>query len=204
MGERCPFLLITCAVIGFGGCAALIAGNVVGSIVVPDYNWIADTVSDLGAGEYERIQDFAIYGYAAALIACAIGSANDHRGQKRWSAGVFCLALLALTLAVIGARDEYGDADHDGVVIHTYLVYALGVLFAAAPLLMAAGMGRAASHYKSIAIGCAVLWTVAAPVFFFLPTGIDGVYERGLGLISIVWVSTLSWLLLMTGRNAGR
>ena len=197
--ERCSFMLISCGLIGLGGCLALVGGNVIGSIVVPDHDWIADTISDLAAGRYERIQDFALFGYAAALIACAIGAAHHHLGGRRWTGGVFCLALLAFTVTVIGARDEYGDADSDGIVIHIYLVYALGVLFAAAPLLMAGGMGREAQRFRWISIGCAALWILTAPIFFFLPTGIDGLYERGLGLISIVWISTLSWMLFRAG-----
>ena len=204
MDERCSFLLISCGLIGLGGCLALIVGNVVGSIVVPNHDWIADTVSDLAAGKYERIQDFALFGYAAALIACAVGAAHYHLGGKSWTGGVFCLTLLALTVTVIGARDEYGDADHDGIVIHVYLVYALGVLFAATPFLMAGGMGREAPHLKWIAVVCGLLWIVAAPIFFFLPTGIDGLYERGLGLISIAWTGTLSWMLLRAGYFRAR
>lgn len=201
MNERCSFLLITCGVIGFGGCLAAIIGNIAGGMLVPDYDWVADTISDLGAGKYEWIQDFAIYAYVGSLIACAIGAAHHHLGGKRWSSGIFCLTLLALTVTVIGARDEYGDSDHDGIVIHQYLVYGLGVLFAVMPLLMAKGMGREAPHYRWMSMATAFLWTIAAPVFFFLPTGIDGLYERGLGLIAIFWVSTFSWLLFQAGRR---
>ena len=157
MDGRCSFLLITCGLIGLAGCLALIVGNAVGSVVVPNHDWIADTVSDLAAGKYERIQDVALFGYAAALNACAIGAAHYHLGGRRWTGGVLCLTMLSLTITVIGARDEYGDADSGGVVIHIYLVYGLGVLFAVAPFLIAGGMGREAPAFKWISIACALL-----------------------------------------------
>lgn len=173
-----------------------------GSLVVPNHDWVSETVSDLAAGPYAIIQDVALYGYAAALSACAIGAAHDHPGGIRWSGGILCLMLLATVVTIIGARNEYGDGDHEGIVIHIYLVYALGILFLLAPLAMASGMGRVAPAFERVALGCALLWAVGAPLYFTLPTSIDGLIERGLGLVTVVWVVTLSWLLLQRGRTA--
>lgn len=200
VGVRSPHLLVICAVIGFAGSAVLILGNIVGSLVVPNYDWVADSVSDLAAGPSDIIQDVALYGYAAALGACAVGAAHDHLGGKRWSGGILCLMLLATVVTIIGARNEYGDGDREGVVIHIYLVYALGALFLAAPLLMAHGMGRVGATFERVALGCAVVWGIGAPVFFMVPTSIDGLVERGLGLVTVVWVGSLCWVLL---RRAG-
>ena len=196
-----PPLLIACGWIGLLGTAALGISNVVGSIVVPGHDWIADTISDLGAGRYEIIQDLGLYGYAAALLACAIGAANRHIGGARWSWAILGLALLALMVTLVGVRNEYGDGDSDGIVMHRYFVYGLGVLFAAVPMLMARGMGARGKGWAVLAWTCGVLWAVAAPVFFFLPTGIDGIYERGLGVITMVFVGGLSLLLLREGRE---
>lgn len=189
--ERSPHLLVACALIGFLGSTALLVGNVVGSIVVPNYDWVSDTVSDLAAGPYEMIQDVALYGYAAALGALAVAAAHDHLGGLRWSGGILCLMLLAAVVTIIGARNEYGDADAGGVVIHIYLVYLLGVLFLLAPLAMGRGMGRVHRVYAYIAYACATLWAIGAPVFFMLPTGVDGLFERFLGIVTLVWVTTL-------------
>lgn len=199
MARPCPILLTACGIVGMLGSLALVAGNVVGSMVVPGHDWVADTVSDLAAGKYEFIQDVSLYGYAAALLACAIGAAHYHLGTGRWSVGILCLTLLALMVVIIGARNEYGDGDEEGIVLHIYFVYVLGALFAAAPFLMARGMGREARSFRWIALTCGALWALAAPIFFFLPTGWDGAWERGLGLITVVWIVSLSWLLLRAG-----
>lgn len=202
--DHSPLLLIVCGLLGFFGAASLIVTNAIGSMVVPDHDWMADTVSDLAAGEYEWIQDFGLHAYAAGLLACAIASAHYHLGTGKWSLGILCLAVLALCVEIIGARNEYGDGDDEGIVIHIYLVYGLGVFFTAAPLLMASGLGRIRPIYKWISIGCGLLWAGAAPVFFLLPTGIDGAWERGLGIITIVWVCILSWIFLSVGRRMMR
>lgn len=199
--NRDPSLLLICGGAGIVGCIVLIIGNVIGSIVVPNYDWVADTISDLAAGRYEDIQDFAIYGYAGALMACAIGAAHFHSGSRRWSGGILCLILLAFDVAVIAARDEYGDKDSGGYVIHPYLVYVLGVLFALTMYLMARDMGRIRRRYRTVSLWCCGVWAVGAPIYYAVPTGVDGLWERGLGMVSIVWVVMLSTLLLKAGRD---
>ena len=201
LSQRSPALLRTCGIIGLFGCAALAITNIVGSMIVPDYDWVADTVSDLAAGKHEIVQDMGLHAYAAALLACAIGAAHHHLGGAKWSFGILSLAILALCVEIVGVRNEYGDGDSEGIVVHREVVYGLGIFFTAAPLLMAEGMGRVSGLYRIVSIACAILWAIGAPVFFFLPTSIDGIWERGLGVITIVWVASLSWLLI---RAAGR
>ncbi len=196
LSRRSPTLLRICAVIGLLGCVALVATNAIGSVMVPDHDWIADTVSDLAAGRYEIIQDVGLHAYAAGLLACAIAASHYHLGEGRWSLGILSLAILALCVEIVGVRNEYGDGDEEGIVVHVYVVYALGVFFAAAPLLMARGLGRAGGAYRVIAIGCGILWGICAPIFFFLPTSIDGIWERGLGIITVVWIASLCVLFL--------
>lgn len=194
-------LLKSVGCIAFLGIIALVLGNVIGSIVVPGHDWVADTVSDLAAGKYEIIQDVALYGYAGSLIACAIGAAHYHCDGTRWNIGIGCLALLAMCVVIIGARNEYGDSDSEGIVIHIYVVYGLGLLFAALFVVMGYGMSAVAKLYGYVSYVCAALWIVGAPAFFFMPTGYDGAFERGLGGITIIWVTAFSWMLISAGRN---
>jgi hypothetical protein len=199
-GRPCPLLLRFCAAVAMLGCVALLAGNIVGSLVVPGHDWVADTVSDLAAGRSESIQDIALYGYAAALLAAAIGAAHMHLDGRRWSLGVLSLALLGCLVTIIAARDEYGDGDSDGMVVHIYLVYALGALFVAGPLLMRRGMTQAGRWAGRCALFVGGFWIVGAPIFFLLPTAYDGAWERLLGLVSMIWLLALATLFL---RRAG-
>lgn len=198
-----PALLRVLACLGYLGCLSLVIGTLIAQQFVPDHDWVADTISDLAAGRWEIVMDIALYGFAASLMAIALAASHAHLGGAGWSVGVISLAVLAALVVVIGARNEYGDRDSDGVVIHTYLVYALGVLFIVVPLSMARGVGRHAPWARRALLALAVLWVVAAPVFFFLPTDIDGAYERGLGLIACGIVAVLSTVFLARGRRAG-
>ena len=173
------------AVLTWAGCAVLVLGTLAAQMVVPGHDWIADTISDLGAGRSEWIMDVSLYGFAAGILAQALAAAHRHPGARRWSAGALGLALTAALVVIVAARNEYGDRDSDGVVIHIYLVYGLGITFLAVPLLMARHAARLWSPAGPALIGLAVLWGIAAPVFLFLPTDMDGLYERGLGLIAI-------------------
>ena len=196
-----PKLMIVLGWYAILGCIAFAASILIADFVVPDHDWIADTISDLGAGKYEFIVDIGLYAFSASLIAIALLSAHVHWGGAGWSFGVVGLALLGLIVFLVGARNEYGDNDSEGVVIHVYLVYALGLLMAVVPGIMARGAGRAGPGYRRILTGISIIWTLSAPPFFFLPTGIDGIYERYLGTIAVAMVVTLAWLFISRGRR---
>jgi len=177
-------------------CACVVSAIAVliADFVVPDHDWIADTISDLGAGKFEFIVDIGIYALSSALIATSLMAAHVHLGGWRWSLGAVGLAVLGLIVFLIGARNEYGDNDSEGVVIHVYLVYALGFLMATVPALMAKGASRVGSGFERGLVAISILWGLSAPIFFFLPTAIDGIYERYLGLIAFTLICLLSRL----------
>ena len=197
-----PYLLIFLGALGIAGCVALVVGTLAAPFFVPHHNWIADTISDLGAGEWEIVMDVALYGFAAGVFAVALAGAHAHLGGIGWSVGILSLAIIAALVVVVGARNEYGDADSDGIVIHVYLVYGLGLFFTLAPLLMARTIGRDHPRTERLLFVLGVAWAVAAPVFFLMPDWIDGLYERVLGLIACAIVGTLSAVFLDRGRQA--
>lgn len=198
--EEEPMLMIGLGYFAIVGCVIFVVSILIADFVVPDHDWIADTISDLGAGQYEFIVDIGIYAFSASLISIALLAAHVHMGGWRWSAGILAFALLGLITFLVGARNEYGDNDSEGVVIHIYLVYALGALFFASPLLMAHGAGRASRRYKYTLAALAIVWALSAPVFFMLPDGVDGLYERYLGVIAMAIVVTFAWFFINRGR----
>lgn len=195
-----PGLMIGLGLYAALGCVIFALSVLIADVVVPDHDWIADTISDLGAGRYEYIVDIGLYSFSASLIALAILAAHVHMDGTDWSLAIVGLACLGLIVFLVGARNEYGDDDSDGWIIHSYLVYALGLLMAAVPLLLYRGARRCGAIYGRLLLGTAAAWILTAPWFFFLPTGIDGIYERGLGLIAMVMVLTLSHLFVSRGR----
>lgn len=198
-----PQLLIALGWCAILGCIAFAGSVLIADFVVPEHDWIADTISDLGAGRYEFIADIGLYAFSAALISVALLAAHVHLGGKGWSVGIVGLALLGLIVFLVGARNEYGDNDSEGVVIHIYLVYALGLLMAVIPWSMSNGASRADAHYGRILVSISALWTISAPIFFLLPDGIDGIYERYLGLIAIIFVLSLATLFIRRGTKLG-
>ena len=198
--NRAPSFMIW---LGWGailGSALFALSILIADFVVPDHDWMADTISDLGAGRYEFIVDIGIYAFSAALVACALLCAHVHLGDGRWSAGTIGLALLALIVFLVGARNEYGDNDTDGVVIHIYLVYALGLLMLLIPWLLSDGFKDNAPGLSKALKVISILWLLSAPPFFFMPTSIDGLYERYLGLIAMAMVVLLAWFFIRSGQ----
>lgn len=199
---RQPGFLALLAWIGVIGVGALLTGTVIGPLFVPAHDPMADTISDLAAGRGEIIMDVALYGFAAGLFALALACAHVHQGGLAWSAGTLCLAVLAATIVVVGARNEYGDGDAEGVVIHEYLVYGLGLLFTAMPLCLAPRAARLLPWSRPALIGTGLLWAVMSPVFFLLPTDVDGGYERLLGGVACAQVLILAAALFAHARQA--
>ena len=181
------------------GCVVFTVSILIADFVVPEHDWMADTISDLGAGRYEFIVDIGIYAFSAALIACALLCAHMHFGGAWWSGGTIGLALLGLIVFLVGARNEYGDRDSDGVVIHIYLVYALGLIMLTVPWMLSNGFADISPVVAKAMKGISLIWLVSAPPFFFLPTGIDGIYERYLGLIAMAMVVLLGRFFIQRG-----
>ena len=197
-----PYLLMFLGILGIFGCISLLLGTVIAQNVVPGHDWMADTISDLGAGKWEIIMDVALYGFAAGLFATALAASHAHLGGVGWSVGVLSLAFLAALVIVVGARNEYGDGDSEGIVIHIYLVYGLGLFFLVAPLCMASGIGREHPVARWMLIVLGIAWGVAAPAFLVMPTNIDGLFERFLGIIACAIVTVLCVVFYKRGRAA--
>jgi len=174
------------------GCLICAVSIVIADFVVPDHDWIADTISDLGAGRYEYIVDIGLYAFAASLIAIALLTAHIHLGGWSWSFGSVGFAVLGLIVFLVGARNEYGDKDQDGPEIHIYLVYVLGILVAVLPWAMRPGLLRVGQGYGRVMVGLSLLWIVSSPVFFFIADAVDGLYERYLGLILVALVGIMA------------
>lgn len=196
-----PFLLVFLSLLAVFGCTALAASIVIADLVVPNHDWISDTISDLGAGRYEFIVDIGLYAFSAALIGLAVSAAHVHLGAWDWSVGIIALIIFGLLVFLIGARNEYGDNDNDGWVIHIYLVYVLGITMTVACFALARGTARQSPMYCTILIATGIIWVASAPVFFFLPTDIDGIYERYLGAVACVLVLTLAHLFYQRSRQ---
>jgi hypothetical protein len=185
------------------GATALFALCVLaGDMLVPGNDMMADTISAMAAGRMSWIVDTGIIAYASALMVLGLGAASVHPGGWRWSAGTAGMVALGLVVFLVGFRNEYGDGDRErGETYHVIFVYILGALFVAVPLALSAGARRFGARYGRAMIAAALVWAEAAPWFFFLPTGYDGLYERGLGLISFAFVGTLSLLLIGAGPD---
>ncbi len=66
---------------------------------------------------------------------------------------------------------------------------------------MSRGARKAGRAYARILIAISVIWTISAPVFFVLPTQVEGIYERYLALLAVAAVVTLAWLFIERGRR---
>ncbi|QFT94268.1 hypothetical protein FIU86_15570 [Roseovarius sp. THAF9] len=196
-----PVLMILLGILGIAGCISLVLGTFIAPFYVPNYNWWSDTISDLAAGESEIIMDVALYGFAIGVMATALAASHDHLGRSGWSIGVVSLAAIAGIVVIVGARNEYGDGDNEGVVIHIYLVYMLGALFTIVPATMTSGLRRVAPWAARAMIAFGAVWVVLAPIFLTMGTRWDGLVERIMGLAAAGVITVLSLIAIRNGRG---
>ena len=194
-------LWLICGIIGIFGCISVVVANIIGIIVVEKHNPISETISALAITKAAWIQDLGLDLYAAAMIACAIGLYAWNLEGLRWKIAAILLGLLGVDVILIAEHNQYAGRPGVGAAIHIYCVYALAVLFAAITLLLSFGLRRVGRNWYRYSMGTAIVWTVLAPIFFFVPTNIDGAYERFISLITISWVAAISWLLIKKGRG---
>ncbi len=183
------------AVLGSVGIVLAVATNVIGVLVHSETGFVADTISDLGAGRYAWIQDIGLCAFAIGLLAVAVALLRGRLSGWDWWLGGSVLAAVAIAVFLIGIYNEYGDGDEGGLVIHIYLVAFLGIGFALAALALMRGLKRLDAFWARLSGWLAVVWILAAPVFFFVPTNWDGLYERGVAAILLLWVAAICRLL---------
>ena len=199
-----PTLPRAMAVAGVLGMVTVTVLILIADVVVPDHDWVADTISDLAAGRMELLLDSGLYAFSAGLIALALGAAHVHPGDRGWRWGTVGVALLGLVVFLIGARDEYGDGDSESVVIHLWLVGALYGLMAAVPWAMSGGASAIRPGLGRGLLILSLVWIPVAPVFFVMPDGWDGLYERGLAGLMFVLVALLAATLWLAARRMDR
>lgn len=191
-----PWLFFVCGILGIIGSGAVVLANIVGVIVHPNQGLIANTISDLAAGRYALIMDIGLYSFAVGILAVAAGLRRLHWGRWSWTLGSWLLTLMAVLIVVIGAYGEYGDNDVGGLVIHLPLIFVMALTFTASALLTATGFYRVRRRWFWFNVACAILWVGGAAIFWFSPTSIDGLLERAVGMVSVVWLVAMSKLLI--------
>ena len=186
------------------GCAAMTVGVVAGDLMVPGNDWVSDTISAMAAGNpLKWVVDAGIVAYAAGIGFAALGAATLHPGGWRWSVGATGLVVIAVTVFLIGFRDEYGDGDSErSETYHRAFVYILGGAFALVPWAMAERAADFGRGYRTALLSAAGLWVVLAPAFLLAPDGFDGVLERALMGVTFIAIIALGRLLIRFAHRA--
>ncbi|WP_158598476.1 DUF998 domain-containing protein [Notoacmeibacter ruber] len=173
---------------------------ILGFFLEENYSPISDTISDLAAGgRYAPLQDKAMETFAVATILTGLGLLLARRSGAKWILGAVAMALTGILVFLIALWDEYGDLDQGGWVVHYKLVYAMAALVPSGLLLLRRDIVRRSDHSKLVGILFPVLaglWVLGAPIFYFMHTGYDGLVERTLAAILIIWVAVCAWSLI--------
>jgi hypothetical protein len=184
------------------GVVSAALANLIASGIVEDYSMVSQSISALAAGERSWIQDLGLYILAVGIAALALGLGAWQSHHRSWMMGVAALSLIALDIVAIGFFHGYAKEDVSGTHLHTYAVYALGLLFAATASLAGISLRRSEKRVSVFSFVIWFLWILSAPFFFSVPSSWFGLYERGLGLLLLAWICVMGWLLWNRNREA--
>lgn len=190
-----------CGFLGLFGCFSAIATDIIGILVVEKHNPISETISSLAITKYAWIQDTGLVLFAFGIVACAIALSRWKINRTKWKIGTLLLFLLGIDIVLIAQHNKYAGREGVGASIHLQCVIAMAVLFTLTTILLASGLRKAGRNWYRYSMGTAIVWLVLSPIFFILPTHIDGAYERFIALIMISWVSAISWILIRHGQG---
>ena len=192
-----PELLIFCGAVGIVGNLGPIAAMCL-ALPIARHDFVADTISDLARGPHAWLMDTGFYMGAAGMLALAIGAAHYHIGRWAWSAGLFCLAFLALVITLLGVWDNI-TPEGDGMTVHTRLTFLLGPLYLAGPLLMAPAIAGVHAALRAAFVAAAVLWIAFAAAFKLTGDDIDGRLKKIAVAATLLWTLPLAMVLLRAG-----
>lgn len=194
-------ILTICGFIGIFGIISVVLTDIVGSIVLDDYNPVKQTISNLAIGEAAWIQDVGLNFFAASFAACGIGFLILNMGGWKWKTGSSLLFVLAADILIISEFDKYADLNSFGSTVHLACVIILAITFTLALVLTASGLSNVEQSWRPFNLVVAFIWAVLAPIFFIISTDWDGAYERFLSLIVIVWIARASMMLCKQGSG---
>ena len=184
------------------GCAVVLLCDVVMWFLVEGYDPLGQTISELAAGPHHEVQDGGLVVFCLGILALATGLVLRGEGTPLAWAVRGAFVLLAVDVALIALWNEYGDGQPGGLEIHRVCV---GVLYVLVAFLLWFGPSVKpvrGSRLAKVSKGMALAWVVGAPLFYVLPDGIDGAYERVLALVMVGAVAIAAWRLYRSPEDA--
>ena len=180
------------------GIATVIVTHFIGSLVVDEHDFVADTISELGIKEKAWIQDLGLD--ALALSYACIGI-YFFRNKALWFANSLLTPLLVTSAFIAGGVLLYFIAEHNqyanrpgrGESIHVYLVTGFYLTSSIAMLLLGYFTRATSTLRRSLPRAFCWVFILMAPPFFFMPDHIDGLYEK---VVAIFLLAYLIYLLL--------
>ncbi|AWW75256.1 hypothetical protein CD351_12535 [Erythrobacter sp. KY5] len=180
--------------IAIAGCVISVVMDFIGVGISDRVGMIQNTISNLAASKAEgtpadELADIGIYAFVVSVLATTAGLLRWRIDRLDWKIGSWLLVVVAVCVVLIAGYEAY--TTDEGPVIHYRLVYVLGVAFPLTVLLTAGQFWEISKGLGlSLYIG-GVAWAVLGPLFFFVPTGYDGAYERMLAGGMLAWFITM-------------
>ncbi|MBC7767875.1 MAG: DUF998 domain-containing protein [Phycisphaerales bacterium] len=167
-------------------------------------SFLITPVSALAVGETGWFVDGAIYLTAAAVAALAFALHHWHLDHGRYHFGVFCLAALSITMFLLAGWDAYDPEQVPDFGFHMMLVYALSALFPLAALALARGLSKVSRFWGVFSITLAVLWMITGPIYAVTPEALEGLFQRLVFALLLLWVVGVGVLLMRAAVGRAR
>jgi hypothetical protein len=181
--------------LALASCAVVLLCDVTMWFLVEGYSPVSQTISELGAGPHQEVQDTGITIFAVGILILAGGLTLRGRSSKAAMAVRIAFVLLALDISAIALWNEYGDGDRGGLVLHRYFLIALYILVGIILLFAPAVTPDRTRGSKNLSRAAGIAWILGAPLFYVVPDSWNGAYERLLGILLVASVGIAAFRL---------
>lgn len=176
-----------------GSLCAVIA-DIVGILVYKNHNPIKQTISQLAHGKYAYIQDLGLTFFGLGTLVASIALYVWKLKSVKWILGVILLAFMGISTIVLAEFNQF--AGEPGTTIHIVIALLIGVSFLLSTLLLGFGFKKMDLHWYYLSVGIGITFLVACSGFLIISENYEGIYERGVATIMLVWFLALGYNLI--------
>lgn len=181
--------------LGFFGVVAMALTDVLGILARPHYDPLSDTISLLAHHRLTGPQDIG-------LFLLAVGSASGGLGVLLWRRLgplrvliAFLMLIAGLAIVALTVSDVRTVHHPLAMQIHVDASLSVGAAVLLASVLFALALPRQRRGYRSYSAICAVVLVALAALYFVIPSGYVGLYERVLVADGMAWLGMISFAL---------
>lgn len=167
------------------GSISVLVADIAGIMIYEDHNPIKQTISQLAQGKYAYIQDIGLTLFGFGIILASISLYVWKSSSLKWVVGTIFLIIMGINTIVLAEFNQF--AGTPGTTIHIIIAVLIAIIFFVCTLLLGYKFKEINKNWHYISLSIGIAFFIACSVFSLIPEKFEGIYERGIGVLLILW-----------------